>query len=56
VVGNVWHGCKKRGGDGLYSGTIETGDDFREQYWAEIRYSHEHKHKKSIRCTGKYST
>ena len=30
-------GCKKPGGDRLYSGTIEIDDDVREEYWLEIR-------------------
>ena len=30
-------GCKKRGGDRLYAGTIEIDDDVREEYWLKIR-------------------
>ena len=30
-------GCKKRGGDRLYSGLIEIDDDVREEYWTTIR-------------------
>lgn len=30
-------GCKKRGGDRLYGGTIEIDDDVREEYWVSIR-------------------
>jgi hypothetical protein len=30
-------GCKKRGGDRLYSGTIEIDEDVREEYWTKIR-------------------
>jgi hypothetical protein len=31
-------GCKKRGGDSLYGGTvIEIDDDVREEYWTKIR-------------------
>ena len=30
-------GCKKRGGDTLYGGTIEIDDDVREEYWVTIR-------------------
>jgi hypothetical protein len=30
-------GCKKKGGDRLYGGTIEIDDDVREEYWIKIR-------------------
>ena len=30
-------GCKKKGGDRLYGGTIEIDDDVREEYWVQIR-------------------
>ena len=30
-------GCKKRGGDRLYGGTIEIDNDVREEYWIKIR-------------------
>jgi hypothetical protein len=48
-------GCKKRGGDRLYSGTIEIDEDVREEYWTEIRNLPDRKHEKTIRCAGKYS-
>jgi len=48
-------GCKKQGGDRLYSGTIEIDDDVREEYWTEIRGMPDHKNQKLIRCVGKYS-
>ena len=48
-------GCKKRGGDRLYSGTIEIDEDVREEYWIEIRGLPERRHQKSIRGVGKYS-
>jgi hypothetical protein len=47
-------GCKKRGGDRLYPGTIETDDDVREEYWSEIRKISEKKDQRVIRCKGKY--
>ncbi len=47
-------GCKKRGGDRLYSGTIEIDEDVREEYWAEIRNLPDQKNKNSIRCVGKH--
>jgi hypothetical protein len=47
-------GCKKRGGDRLYPGTIEIDDDAREEYWTEIRKMPENKNRKLIRCKGKY--
>jgi hypothetical protein len=47
-------GCKKRGGDRLYSGTIEIDEDVREEYWTEIRGLPERKPQKSIRCVGKH--
>ncbi len=48
-------GCKKRGGDRLYSGTIEIDDDVREEYWTEIRNLPQCKDQKIIKDTGKYS-
>ena len=30
-------GCKKRGGDRLYGGTIEIDADVREEYWIKVR-------------------
>jgi len=51
----VWiTGCKKRGGDRLYPGTIEIDDDVREEYWTEIRSMPDHNNESLIRCTGKY--
>jgi hypothetical protein len=47
-------GCKKRGGDRLYAGTIEIDDDVREEYWNEIRELPDRKGQKLIRCAGKY--
>jgi hypothetical protein len=47
-------GCKKRGGDRLYAGTIEIDDDVREEYWNEIRELPDRKDQKLIRCPGKY--
>lgn len=47
-------GCKKNGGDRLYSGTIEIDDDVREEYWVEIRKMPEKKAQRVIRCVGKY--
>ncbi len=49
-------GCKKRGGDRLYSGTIEIDEDAREEYWTEIRNLPAQKHQKVIRCAGKHHT
>lgn len=48
-------GCKKCGGDRLYSGTIEIDDDVRKEYWSEIRGMPERKHQKLIRCVGKHT-
>src|SRR5882757_10267301 len=47
-------GCKKRGGDRLYAGTIEIDEDVREEYWTEIRQQPANKAQESIRCAGKY--
>jgi hypothetical protein len=47
-------GCKKRGGDRLYAGTIEIDADVREEYWNEIRGLPNQKDQKLIRCAGKY--
>jgi len=48
-------GCKKRGGDRLYSGTIEIDDNVCEEYWTEIRNLPQCKDQKIIKDTGKYS-
>ncbi len=47
-------GCKKRGGDRLYSGVIEIDEDVREMYWTEIRGLPECKDQTTLRCNGKY--
>ena len=47
-------GCKKRGGDRLYSGTIEIDEDVREEYWNKIRSMPDRKQQRSIRCVGKH--
>ena len=47
-------GCKKRGGDRLYPGTIEIDEDVREEYWTEIREMPEKRNERVIRCPGKY--
>lgn len=47
-------GCKKKGGDRLYSGIVEIDDDVREEYWTEIRNKPECKDQKTIRDIGKY--
>lgn len=47
-------GCKKRGVDRLYAGTIAIDDDVRDEYWIEVRSLPERKDQKLIRCPGKY--
>jgi hypothetical protein len=47
-------GCKKKGGDRLYTGFIEIDDDVAEEYWIEIRHLPERKNERIIRCKGKY--
>jgi hypothetical protein len=47
-------GCKKRGGDRLYAGTIEIDDDVREEYWNEIRGLPDRTDRRLIRCAGKH--
>jgi hypothetical protein len=47
-------GCKRNGGDRLYSGTIEIDENVRETYWTEIRQQPESVGKRQIRCVGKY--
>lgn len=42
-------GCKKRGGDRLYGGTIAIDEDVREEYWVSIREMPESKHLKVIK-------
>ena len=46
-------GCKKRGGDRLYAGTIEVDADVREEYWNEVRGLPDQRNRKLIRCAGK---
>ena len=47
-------GCKKKGEDRLYPGTIDIDDDVREEYWTEIRDKPDCKDQSTIRCVGKY--
>lgn len=47
-------GCKRKGGDRLFPGTIEIDEDVREEYWTEIRKMPECKDQKLIRCAGKH--
>jgi hypothetical protein len=47
-------GCKKRGGDRLYAGTIEIDEDVREEYWTEIRALPDEQKTTRIRCVGKH--
>ncbi|MGH9747990.1 MAG: 1-deoxy-D-xylulose-5-phosphate synthase [Candidatus Acidiferrales bacterium] len=47
-------GCKKRGGDRLYPGTIEIDNDVLEEYWVEIRGIPESRDQRIIRCSGKH--
>ena len=47
-------GCKQRGGDRLYAGTIEIDEDVREEYWKEIRRLPEKQKTRLIRCAGKH--
>lgn len=49
-------GCKKNGGDSLYSNAVEIDDDVREEYWTNIRSKPEMKEVRSFRSPGKYST
>jgi hypothetical protein len=48
-------GCKRRGGDTLYGGTIEIDSDVCEEYWTTVRAMPQHKHQVVVRCGGKYS-
>jgi len=48
-------GCKVRGGDRLYPGTIEIDEDVREEYWLYIRRLPGKKEQKRIRCAGKHA-
>jgi hypothetical protein len=47
-------GCKRKGGDRLYPGSIEIDSDIREEYWTEVRQLPEKKNQRVIRCLGKY--
>src|SRR5437588_12035514 len=52
--GHYWFsGCKKRGGDGLYAGTIAIDADVREEYWNEARGLPDQKDTRRTRCAGK---
>jgi hypothetical protein len=48
-------GCKKKGGDRLYSGVIHIDDGVREEYWTEIRKIPGKKAVKCFHSAGKYS-
>lgn len=48
-------GCKKRGGDTLYGGSVTIDDDVREEYWATIRGSKRRKDEDMVRDLGKYA-
>jgi hypothetical protein len=48
-------GCKKKGGDRLYGGSVEIDEDVREEYWTEIRGRPLMKAHGSIRDIGKYT-
>lgn len=47
-------GCKKRGGDRLYGGSVTIDDDVRVEYWTEIRGLPEYKEHGAVRDYGKY--
>jgi hypothetical protein len=49
-------GCKRNGGDRLYSGTIEIDDDVREEYWTEIRKKPQNKRVERFHSAGKYTS
>jgi hypothetical protein len=53
-VGYWISGCKARGGDRLYPGSVEIDEDVREEYWTIIRGQHDRKNQSSIRSAGKY--
>ncbi len=46
-------GCKKRGGDTLYGGNVEIGDDVRDEYWTTIRGMSSRREEKVLKCVGK---
>ncbi len=48
-------GCKKKGDDTLYPGTVEIDEDVREEYWLPIRNRPECVNMSQIRSEGKYS-
>jgi len=48
-------GCKKNGGDALYSNTIVIDDDVRDEYWTTIRNKPESKSIKTFKPNAKYS-
>lgn len=47
-------GCKRDGGDRLYSGEVVIDDDVREEYWSTIRRAPHRKGEKLIKDNGKY--
>ena len=47
-------GCKKKGGDRLYPGTIEIDMDAAKEYWHSIRNLPERENETVIKCSGKY--
>jgi hypothetical protein len=47
-------GCKKRGGDRLYGGTVAIDDDVRDKYWRDVRGMQTIPSKQSFHWRGKY--
>lgn len=47
-------GCRKDGRDALYSTVADINEDFREEYWSEIRGMHENLDVFSIKVRSKY--
>lgn len=47
-------GCKKNGGDALYTTVVEIDDDVLEEYWIDIRQEPENKNVKSHVSKSKY--
>jgi hypothetical protein len=54
--GYYWiSGCKKNGGDALYSTSVEVDEDVRVEYWTTIRKKPELVETRSFRSAAKYS-
>ncbi|NVK29395.1 MAG: 1-deoxy-D-xylulose-5-phosphate synthase [Gammaproteobacteria bacterium] len=55
TLAHYWiSGCKRNGGDALYTTTVEIDDDVSAEYWTDIRGLPERATSRSLTVSGKY--